>query len=98
VQEVVVVGKINLKTCDCADILCVDDDPFNLRVLTQTLTKLKFVCHEAHDGEEAVQKVLEYFNSDKDVSHTCNCKTYGLIFMDIDMPRKNGFQASQEIT
>ncbi len=51
-----------------------------------------FKIDYANNGEEAVQKV-----NDKYQNNNC-CPKYLLIFMDVDMPIKDGFEASTEIT
>jgi CheY-like chemotaxis protein len=80
------------KICECTQILCVDDDPFNLRAITGILTKMKFRCDTANHGQKAIDLVKERVNE-----NLC-CPVFTLIFMDLDMPLKNGFEASIEIT
>ncbi|CAD8115793.1 unnamed protein product [Paramecium sonneborni] len=86
----------NIKTkhinqCQCANILIVDDNAFNIEVLKFLIQKinssLKLEC--SLDGHTAIQMVK---------SNRCNkCNGYGLIFMDIDMPTMNGIQATSII-
>ena len=79
------------------DVLIVDDDEINVMIIGEMLEEyLKEIdrydecsVDAAYNGKEAVemfkQKKLE------------NQKGYGLIFMDIDMPEMNGFEATRKI-
>jgi DNA-binding response OmpR family regulator len=64
-------------------ILVVDDEANLIRSLSFVLAKNGYEVSSARDGEEALQKVRE-FKPD-------------LIFLDIMMPRKNGFEVCREI-
>ncbi|CAD8189147.1 unnamed protein product [Paramecium octaurelia] len=80
-----------LSQCDCSKILIVDDIGCNHFALQVLLKKFKLKTDSAYNGNSAIDLVKER------LLQQC-CKTYRLIFMDIEMPGKNGFQASQEIT
>ena len=89
-EEVV---KRRLKVCDnnCPRILICDDDYFNLLVLENFLMEFKVKIEKAFNGIEAVEKV-------KTLYKTCTCcKLYEFIFLDIEMPEKNGFETCQDI-
>lgn len=64
-------------------ILVVDDEANVVRSLSFVLTKNGYEVSSARDGEEALRKVREFRPQ--------------LIFLDIMMPRKNGFEVCQEI-
>jgi signal transduction histidine kinase/CheY-like chemotaxis protein/ligand-binding sensor domain-containing protein len=64
-------------------ILVVEDNRINQRVLSQQLINLGYAIEVAQNGEEAVEKVKS--------------RRYDLIFMDVQMPVMDGFQATQEI-
>ena len=65
-------------------VLIVDDSSFITLFCRQALTKAGYeVVGEAYDGEEAVEKALAL-------------KPH-LVLMDIALPKKNGFDASQII-
>lgn len=67
-----------------------DDNNFNLEVLSMYLEKLTGVApKKASDGAEAV----EIFKQSVKQPKCKNCKFVGiaLIFMDLNMPEKDGF-------
>lgn len=64
-------------------ILVVDDEPHVIRTLTFVLSKEGYEVSSAGDGEEALAKVLE---SKPD-----------LMFLDVMMPKKNGYEICQEL-
>lgn len=64
-------------------ILVVDDEPYTIRALTFVLKKEGYDVSSATDGEEAMTKVRESKPS--------------LMFLDVMMPRKNGYEVCQEI-
>ncbi|KAL4453135.1 hypothetical protein ABPG74_015366 [Tetrahymena malaccensis] len=85
---------INLKAqkvCDCAQILVVDDNLFNMHAITMQLKTYGFNIDQAQNGQIAVDLVEKRY-----YQNTC-CKSYKLIFMDIEMPIKNGYEATQDI-
>ena len=67
-------------------VLLVEDNRVNRKVLLRFLDKVGLQVETADDGEECVQKVFS-----KEPGH------YGLILCDLHMPRKDGFQATEEI-
>jgi DNA-binding response OmpR family regulator len=64
-------------------VLVVDDEPFIMRSLTYVLRREGFEVLEAHDGEEAIGMVKEHRPD--------------LIFLDVMMPKKNGYQVLEEV-
>ena len=64
-------------------ILLVDDEPHLIRSLAFVLTHEGYEVASAADGEEALQKVRE--------------KKPALMFLDVMMPKKNGYEVCQEI-
>ena len=64
-------------------ILVVDDEPHVVRSLTFVLKKEGYDVYSAIDGEEAMVKVRE--------------AKPNLMFLDVMMPKKNGYQVCQEI-
>ncbi|WP_395055547.1 response regulator [Polaromonas sp.] len=69
-------------------LLVVDDNAVNLKVACAMLTKLGYPTETALDGREAVQAVAR--------AHGAGWR-YGAVLMDVNMPRMNGFQATQQI-
>lgn len=65
-------------------ILCVDDAPADLKLLETTLTQAGYVVATAHDGKAAIEAVGR---SKPD-----------LIFMDVNMPEMDGFQATRTLS
>ncbi len=63
--------------------LVVDDHRVNQLLATKLLQRLGFEVHTASNGQEAVQAVLQ--------------RKYDVIFMDIQMPQMNGWEAAQQI-
>lgn len=66
-----------------APILVVEDNPINQKVLATLLRKRGYEVDVANDGAQAVQRVAE--------------KSYGLIFMDLQMPVLDGLEAARLI-
>jgi CheY-like chemotaxis protein len=64
-------------------VLVVDDNVVNRKVLTRIINKHGVSCSEAENGEEAV-RMYQSFQPE-------------LIFMDLQMPIMDGFQASATI-
>ena len=64
-------------------IFVVDDEPHVIRTLTFVLSKEGYEVSSAVDGEEAMAKVLELKPN--------------LMFLDVMMPKKNGYEVCQEL-
>jgi len=64
-------------------ILVVDDEPNVIRTLTFVLKKEGYDVSSATNGEEAIARVHESKPS--------------LMFLDVMMPKKNGYQVCQEL-
>src|SRR3972149_3521188 len=64
-------------------ILVVDDEPNVVRTLTFVLRKEGYEVSSAGDGEEAMAKVRE--------------SKPNLMFLDVMMPKKNGYEVCQEL-
>jgi DNA-binding response OmpR family regulator len=68
---------------DSQSILIVDDNPNNLEVLSETLTRAGFQAAVAIDGESAIEQI-RYFQPE-------------LILLDVMMPGIDGFETCQKI-
>jgi signal transduction histidine kinase/ligand-binding sensor domain-containing protein/ActR/RegA family two-component response regulator len=73
----------HLREQNCGTILVVEDNRINQKVLSHQLINLGYAIDVAENGAEAVAKV--------------KTSRYDLIFMDVQMPVMDGFQATQEI-
>ncbi|MDW5444695.1 response regulator [Polaromonas sp. SM01] len=69
-------------------LLVVDDNAVNLKVACAMLVKLGYQTETALDGLEAVQAVARVQGAGR---------RFGAVLMDVNMPRMNGFQATQQI-
>ncbi|MGQ2980917.1 MAG: response regulator [Polaromonas sp.] len=69
-------------------LLVVDDNAVNLKVACAMLSRLGYQTETALDGREAVQAVAR--------AHGAGWR-FGAVLMDVNMPRMNGFQATQQI-
>jgi signal transduction histidine kinase/DNA-binding response OmpR family regulator/HPt (histidine-containing phosphotransfer) domain-containing protein len=69
-------------------VLVVDDNAVNLKVACAMLAKLGYRTETALDGREAVQAVARAHGAGR---------LFGAVLMDVNMPRMNGFQATQQI-
>lgn len=65
-------------------ILIAEDHPLNRKIMETFLTKFGAIVYLAEDGEEAVQNIIVHPDID-------------LVFMDIQMPVKNGIDATIEL-
>jgi signal transduction histidine kinase/CheY-like chemotaxis protein/HPt (histidine-containing phosphotransfer) domain-containing protein len=64
-------------------ILLVEDNPVNMRIITRMLTHRGHTVAGAVNGDEAIKLVKE--------------QPFDIVFMDVNMPGKNGFEATREI-
>ena len=83
-----------IKKCPCFNVLIVDDNEFNLMALRLLIQRQGLSVEEARNGEEAVRKITKNLEKTQKLEHHCH---YKLVFMDLDMPIKNGFEASEEL-
>jgi len=84
----VLVKTLNTR-CECPKALIVDDNAYNLLALTHQLRSLDIDSISAVDGELAIQEVL------KNQGHHAKCKNFSIIFMDVEMPRLDGFETTK---
>ncbi len=64
-------------------VLVVDDNKMNQMILVKILSKINILADKASDGDEALKMCASTF--------------YDLIFMDIHMPGKDGFEIAKQI-
>ena len=79
--------------CNCADLLVVDDEEFNVAASQRMLHNLGFESDAAYNGEECINLIKEKLKS------KCKCHQlyYKIIFLDIVMPIMDGIKAANEI-
>ena len=68
---------------DCIDILVVEDNLVNQKIISAMLSKLGYRIHLVQNGEQAVE------------SMKTGC--FGLVLMDCQMPVMDGYQATERI-
>ncbi|CAD8180739.1 unnamed protein product [Paramecium pentaurelia] len=89
-RQEIQIEKVQNQLCkNCVHVLIVDDIPFNQMTLKLNLNHYQIKADQAFDGFQAIEKVKNKFSQ--------HCQTYKLIFMDIEMPGIDGFQASKQI-
>ncbi|CAD8089112.1 unnamed protein product [Paramecium sonneborni] len=86
--------KINID-CHCPSILIVDDEQINIMALSILLEQFKLSSDQVFNGKECVD--LIFSNQKKTYCSRCSDKQYQLIFMDINMPILDGWEASRQI-
>ena len=76
-------GSRDLPEFDGMSALVVEDEPLNLTFLQSLLQRQKFSVSLAHDGEEAVKIAKE--------------QHFDIVFMDLQIPKLNGIEATLKI-
>ncbi len=77
--------------CPCTKVLLVDDEPFNLMVLSAYLASVGIKADKAENGKIA----LEHIENKADTGECCS--GYSVIFMDINMPVMDGIETTARI-
>jgi len=72
-------------------VLLVDDNSINLQLLVMFMKKHKLPYQEATNGQEALDKYIEYASGDP------NKPRLDFVLMDISMPVMNGLEATRRI-
>ena len=81
---------MKLRKCNCPLALVIDDNDFNILALTTHLNRMEVKTQSALSADAAMDLIREMASND------C-CNNFKIIFLDIEMPRKNGFEAFEEI-
>ena len=79
--------------CNCADLLVVDDEEFNVMASQRMLKNLGYLSDKAYNGQECIDLINEKKNSN------CNCgkNYYKIIFLDIVMPVMDGIKTAHKV-
>ncbi|CAD8122224.1 unnamed protein product [Paramecium sonneborni] len=85
---------ILLNSCNCKIVLIVDDEEFNIEVLSHMVQQLGFNIDSAFNGKQALEKVQTQLLKR---CNKLNCVGYNCILMDINMPMMNGWETVQRI-
>ncbi len=76
-------------------ILMADDDPEDVMLAEEALEEARLANHfiSVSDGEE----LMDYLHRNDPYNDPADSPRPGLILLDLNMPRKNGFEALEEI-
>lgn len=79
--------------CECPEVLVVDDDVFNLFTMENMIKSFRLQLIQAKNGEEAIAAVT------KRVTYKCSesCRSFKIIFMDLSMPKMDGYEATTKL-
>lgn len=85
--------QMQVRNCSCPLALVVDDNDFNVLVLMTHLKKLMIAAESALSANDAL-RLAEKFSK----SNCANgCKNYKILFIDVEMPEKDGIQLYKEL-
>ena len=79
--------------CNCADLLIVDDEEFNVMASQKMFLKLGHLSDKAYNGQECIDLIVQKGKS------YCKCgkNYYKIIFLDIVMPIMDGIKTAHKI-
>ncbi|CAI4213877.1 unnamed protein product [Parascedosporium putredinis] len=78
-------------------VLLVDDNPINMKLLTNIMSKLKHTFSTASNGQEAVDLYAASLAQQRDGGGGGGGPLFDTVFMDLTMPVMDGFEATREI-
>ncbi|CAD8196462.1 unnamed protein product [Paramecium pentaurelia] len=88
------IGNVETCICNCKKTLIVDDEQFNIHILSHLMKQLGYDVDYAFNGKQAIEKI------EVQLANRCNkstCIGYKCILMDISMPIMSGWEAVQRI-
>ena len=79
--------------CNCANLLVVDDEEFNVMASQKMLKNLGYISDKAYNGQECIDLIIQKGKSN------CKCgrNYYKIIFLDIVMPIMDGIKTAHKI-
>ena len=77
-------------------VILLADDSENDRLLTREALEESLVANELREVEDG-EELMDYLNCRGAYANADSCPCPGLILLDLNMPRKNGREALQEI-
>jgi CheY-like chemotaxis protein len=79
--------------CNCADLLVVDDEEFNVMASQKMFKNLGYISDKAYNGQECIDLIVQKGKSN------CKCgrNYYKIIFLDIVMPIMDGIKTAHKI-
>ena len=83
-------ADINKCNAHCPSVLIIDDNDFNILALRVLIKRLGLSSDSSFSADDGIQRV-------KDLYQLGCCRCYKFIFLDIEMPIKNGFEAYEEM-
>ncbi|CAK66470.1 unnamed protein product (macronuclear) [Paramecium tetraurelia] len=86
--------SLDTNICKCKKTLIVDDEQFNIHILSHIVKQLGYDVDYAFNGQQAIEKI------EVQLANRCNTSTcigYKCILMDINMPIMSGWEAVQRI-
>eukprot|EP01017_Pseudomicrothorax_dubius_P002743 TRINITY_DN10209_c0_g1_i3.p1 TRINITY_DN10209_c0_g1~~TRINITY_DN10209_c0_g1_i3.p1 ORF type:complete len:785 (+),score=98.12 TRINITY_DN10209_c0_g1_i3:65-2419(+) len=89
------VGQRSLsQTCFCKRVVVVDDNDYNRFVLERLLLERKYAVFQAANGVQALELIAD-LNLREQRCSSPECRRITMVFMDLDMPIMNGFEATR---
>jgi CheY-like chemotaxis protein len=81
------------EVCNCADLLVVDDEEFNVMASQKMFLKLGYLSDKAYNGQECIDLMVQKGKSN------CKCgkNYYKIIFLDIVMPIMDGIKTAHKV-
>ena len=86
-------NQLSNVSCNCKDILLVDDDEFILKTSKNILKHFKLEADFAENGQECINMI----KAKQEKNCNCTRSKYKLILMDITMPIMDGIEAAKNI-
>ena len=80
-------------TCNCSDILIVDDEKFNVMASQRMIKNIGYQTDAAYNGEECINLIKEK----QKLNCKCNKNHYKLILLDIVMPVLDGISTAKKV-